>query len=205
MDSQINNRSGLHDEHITNLLLFGFLQNCSNLNFREELEELQFQLPGPAPSTCRLQRQGLRVQLQGPELQTDGNHCSQLLVDGETDSESQEEIIQDIARQLAHIGDSMDRKIHPALVQDLAARFMNGNLSEEERGKCLGDALRQILQTYPKDMEQEKIMLTMTMLLAKRVADHTPSLLRDVFHTTANFINQNLLSCVRTLVRNDTD
>ncbi|XP_054983858.1 BH3-interacting domain death agonist isoform X1 [Sorex araneus] len=187
---QISNSSGLHDEHITNLLLFGFLQNCSNLNFHEELKLLQ----------CRLARP------QGLELQTDGNHCSHLLVDAETDSESQEEIIQDIARQLAHIGDSMDCKIHPALVQDLAARFINGNLSEEEREKCLGEALSEILRTYPKDMEQEKIVLTMTMLLAKKVANHTPSLLRDVFHTTVNFIiSQNLLSCVRNLVGNDID
>ena len=47
------------------------------------------------------------------------------------DSESQEEIIQDIARQLAQIGDRMDHSIHPGLVNNLAMQFMNVNLSEE--------------------------------------------------------------------------
>lgn len=192
-----SNTSGLHDEHITNLLLFGFLQNSSSCNFHEELEALQWELPAPTAHLLRL---------QGLELQTDGNRCSHLGQGAETDSESQEEIIHDIARQLAQIGDSMDRKIRPELVQGLAAQFMNGNLSEEGRRKCLAEALRDVLQTYPTDMEQEKLMLTMTMLLAKKVADHTPRLLRAVFHTTVNFIiSQNLLTCVRSLVRNDTD
>ncbi|XP_049639615.1 BH3-interacting domain death agonist [Suncus etruscus] len=193
MDSQIHNGSGLQDEHITNLLLFGFLQNCSNHNFHKELEVLQCELPELAPLGHLHQ-----------ELQIDGNFSSRVLAD-EADSEHQEEIIQDIARQLAQIGDSLDREIHPALVQDLVAQFLNGNLSEEEKRKCLTNAIKAILQTYPKDMEQEKIMLTLTMLLAKKVVSHSPSLLRDVFCTTVNFINQNLRSCVRNLLRNNMD
>lgn len=51
-------------------------------------------------------------------------------------------------------------------------------------------------------MEREKTVLMLAMVLAKKVADHTPSLLRDVFRTTVNFINQNLLTYVRNLVRN---
>lgn len=54
-------------------------------------------------------------------------------------------------------------------------------------------------------MENDKAMLIMTMLLAKKVASHAPSLLRDVFRTTVNFINQNLFSYVRDLVRNEMD
>lgn len=46
-------------------------------------------------------------------------------------SESQEEIIQNIARQLAQIGDTMECRIPPTLVNRLVAQFMNGNLSEE--------------------------------------------------------------------------
>ena len=61
------------------------------------------------------------------------------------------------------------------------------------------------MQTYPKDMEKEKTMLMLAMLLAKKVADHTPSLLCDVFHTIMNFISQNLLTYVRNLVRNEMD
>lgn len=58
------------------------------------------------------------------------------------------------------------------------------------------------MQTYPTDMEDEKTMLILAMFLAKKVADHTPSLLREVFRTTVNFINQNLFTYVRNLVRN---
>lgn len=47
------------------------------------------------------------------------------------DSQGQEEIIQDIARQLAQIGDDMDHSIHPGLMNNLAMQFMNVNLSEE--------------------------------------------------------------------------
>ncbi|XP_035562808.1 BH3-interacting domain death agonist isoform X3 [Canis lupus baileyi] len=195
MESKVSNGSGPQDERITNLLVFGFLQNCSNYNFHEELELLGRELPVPA----------YLKEDYDDELQTDGNRCSYFLDGGARDSESQEEIIQDIARQLAQIGDRMDHSIHPGLVNNLAMQFMNVNLSEEDRRKHLAAALEQAMQTYPKDMEKEKTMLMLAMLLAKKVADHTPSLLRDVFHTTVNFISQNLLTYVRNLVRNEMD
>ncbi|XP_025707542.1 BH3-interacting domain death agonist isoform X3 [Callorhinus ursinus] len=193
MDSKVSSGSGLQDERITNLLVFGFLQNCSNCNFHKELEVLGRDLPVPA-------------YLQGDHddgLQTDGNCCTYFLAGGERDSQGQEEIIQDIARQLAVIGDKMDRSIHPGLVNNLAMRFMNVNLSEEDRRRYLATALERIMQTYPTDMEEEKTMLMLAMLLAKKVANHTPSLLRDVFRTTVNFINQNLFTYVRNLARNN--
>uniref|UniRef100_A0A667IEF4 BH3-interacting domain death agonist n=1 Tax=Lynx canadensis TaxID=61383 RepID=A0A667IEF4_LYNCA len=193
MDSQVSNGSSLQDERITNLLVFGFLQNCSNYNFHKELEVLGRELPVPPAYLQEDHDDG---------LQTDGNRCSRFLDSEETDSESQEEIIQDIARQLAQIGDRMDHSIHPRVVNNLAMQFMNVNLSEEDRRKHLAAALEQVLQTYPKDMEREKTVLMLAMVLAKKVADHTPSLLRDVFRTTVNFINQNLLTYVRNLVRN---
>ena len=48
-----------------------------------------------------------------------------------SDSERQEESIQNIARHLAQVGDEMDRSIQPALVSQLTAQFMNASLSEE--------------------------------------------------------------------------
>lgn len=51
-------------------------------------------------------------------------------------------------------------------------------------------------------MENEKAMLIMTLLLARDVAKHAPSLLHDVFRTTVTFINQNLFTYVRNLLRN---
>ena len=49
------------------------------------------------------------------------------------DSESQEEVIWDIARQLVQVADRMECGVRPGLVGNLAAQFMNGSLSEEDR------------------------------------------------------------------------
>lgn len=75
----------------------------------------------------------------------------------------------------------------------------------QDRRNYLAQALDEVKTAYPKDMESDKAMLIMTMLLARKVASHTPSLLRDVFRTTVNFINQNLFAYVRNLVRNEMD
>ncbi|XP_017498586.2 BH3-interacting domain death agonist isoform X2 [Manis javanica] len=99
----------------------------------------------------------------------------------------------------------MDRSIHPALVDHLAVQFMNVSLLEEDRTRCLSAALEEVMQTCPKDLEEEKTVLLLAMMLAKKVADHTPSLLRGVFLTAVNFINQNLFTYVRNLVRNRMD
>lgn len=179
------------------MLVFGFLQSYNNYNFHQELEALGQELPIG------------RVSLEGDrdnELQTDGNRASHLYGgEIEADSESQEEVIQNIARHLAQMGDEMDRSIQPRLVSQLARQLRNPSLSEEDRRHCLAATLEEVMRAYPKDMEQEKATLIMAMLLAKKVADHTPSLLRDVFHTTVNFINQNLITYVRDLVRNEMD
>uniref|UniRef100_A0A2K6KDR5 BH3-interacting domain death agonist n=1 Tax=Rhinopithecus bieti TaxID=61621 RepID=A0A2K6KDR5_RHIBE len=65
LSPQVSNGSGLRDECITNLLVFGFLQSCSDNSFRRELDVLGRELPVPAP------------QWEGyDELQTDGNRSS---------------------------------------------------------------------------------------------------------------------------------
>ncbi|XP_051011234.1 BH3-interacting domain death agonist [Acomys russatus] len=191
MDSEVSNGSGLEAECITNLLVFGFLQS-SGYNF-QELEKLGQELPVHVYPEADLE----------DELQTDGNRASRSFYRGriEPDSGSQEEIIQNIARHLAQVGDELDHSIQPTLVRQLATQFTN-SLSEEDRRNCLAKALDEVKTAYPRDMENDKAMLIMTMLLAKKVANHTPSLLRDVFRTTVNFINQNLLTYVRNLVRN---
>lgn len=194
MDSEISNGSGLETACITNLLVFGFLQR-PDCNFHQELKELGQELQVYPEADLE------------DELQTDGNRASRSFYSGriEPDSQSQEEIIQNIARSLARVGDEMDHSIQPTLVRQLASQFMDGRLSEEDRRNCLAKALDEVKTAYPRDMESEKAMLIMTMLLAKKVANHTPSLLHDVFHTTVNFINQNLLAYVRNLVRNEMD
>ncbi|XP_066237246.1 BH3-interacting domain death agonist isoform X2 [Saccopteryx leptura] len=197
MDPQVSNGSGLQDERITDLLVFGFLQNCSNSSFHKELQVLGHDLPVPA---CLWDN-------RDDDLQTDGNRCSsRVVLQGPgTDSESQEEVIRTLARQLAQIGDRLDHNVSPHLVDRLVVQFRNGNLAEEDRRRCLAAAVEEAMQTYPRDMEEEKTRLVLTMLLAKKVASHTPSLLRDVFCAAVNFINRNLLTSVRDLLRNGMD
>ncbi|KAF6083742.1 BH3 interacting domain death agonist [Phyllostomus discolor] len=96
----------------------------------------------------------------------------------------------------------MDRRVPQGLVDHLVMQLRDRSLSDEGRRACLATAVDRVLQACPRDMEEEKTMLLVTMLLARKVASHTPSLLREVFHTTVNFINQNLLTYVRNLVRN---
>ncbi|XP_072863185.1 BH3-interacting domain death agonist isoform X2 [Chlorocebus sabaeus] len=225
MDCEVSNGSGLRDECITNLLVFGFLQSCSDNSFRRELDALGRELPVPATQLgpelpVLATQQGpelpvLATQL-GPELPVPATQLGpelpvpaaqweaydELQTD---DSESQEDVIRNIARHLAQVGDSMDRSIPPGLVNGLALQLRNTSRSEEDRNRDLATALEQLLQAYPTDMEKEKTMLVLALLLAKKVASHTPSLLRDVFQTTVNFINQNLRAYVRSLARNGMD
>nr|XP_048300304.1 BH3-interacting domain death agonist [Myodes glareolus] len=196
MDSQVSNGSGLKADHITDLLVFGFLQN-SKYNFGQELEALSQELP-------------VQVYLDADfedELQTDGSRASRSFYHGriQPDSESQEAVIQNIARHLAQVGDEMDHRIQPTLVRRLAAQFRNASLSEEDRRNCLAKALDEMKTAFPRDMENEKAMLIMTLLLARNVANHAPSLLHDIFRTTVTFINQNLFTYVRNLLRNEMD
>lgn len=72
----------------------------------------------------------------------------------------------------------------------------------QDRRQCLAAALEQLMQTCPADMDHEKTQLLLIMLLAKKIADHSPALLRDIFRTTVTFINQNLITYVRNLVQN---
>ena len=62
----------------------------------------------------------------------------------------------------------MDHNIQPTLVRQLAAQFMNGSLSEEDKRNCLAKALDEVKTAFPRDMENDKAMLIMTMLLAKK-------------------------------------
>ena len=72
----------------------------------------------------------------------------------------------------------------------------------QDRRNCLARALDEMKTAFPRDMENEKAMLIMTLLMARNVAKHAPSLLPDVFRTTVTFINQNLFTYVRNLLRN---
>ncbi|NXI15805.1 BID protein, partial [Irena cyanogastra] len=126
------------------------------------------------------------------ELQTDGNRSGHFQ-NGELGlAATNEDVIRIIAAQLAEIGDQFDKEIQGRVVNDLVRHFLNENLSNEEITLHMSRVVREIIQSIPSDMEQEKAMLVLAMVLTRRIANTVPSLLRRVFNTTVNFMNQQL-------------
>lgn len=50
--------------------------------------------------------------------------------------------------------------------------------------------VRELIQAIPSDMEQEKAMLVLAMVLTKKIVNTVPFLLRRVFDTTVNYMNR---------------
>ncbi|XP_036615239.1 BH3-interacting domain death agonist isoform X2 [Trichosurus vulpecula] len=184
------------DNRQTSLLLYNFLQCSSNTLFQAELKELGSELTREVCQDGHLE--------DDYELQTDGNRC---YFEGSRaeglDSERQEEIIRQIAVQLAQIGDKMENSIQPNLVNDLIQQLRNVNLPAEDKRRFLAATMEKVMQmqTVSLDLGQEKATLLLTMLLAKKVMTHAPYLFRSIFYITVDYINQNLLT--RNLTRHD--
>ncbi|NXQ00311.1 BID protein, partial [Vidua macroura] len=131
------------------------------------------------------------------ELQTDGNrsgHFQNGL------APTNEEVIRIIAAQLAEIGDQFDREIQEGVVNSLARHFLNENLSNEEITQHMSRAVRELTRAIPSDMEQEKAMLVLTMVLTKKIVNTVPALLRRVFNTTLNYMNQQFHNYIAEMV-----
>ncbi|NXO08183.1 BID protein, partial [Oriolus oriolus] len=126
------------------------------------------------------------------ELQTDGNRSGHFR-NGELGlAPTNEEVIRIIAAQLAEIGDQFDKEIQGRVVNDLVQHFLNENLSKEEITQHMSRVVRELTQSIPSDMEQEKAMLVLAMVLTKKIVNTVPSLLHRVFSTTLNYMNQQL-------------
>ncbi|NXG04706.1 BID protein, partial [Sakesphorus luctuosus] len=135
------------------------------------------------------------------ELQCDGNRSGHLQ-NGEPEfvAPVDEEVIRLIAAHLAEIGDKLDKDVQAKVVNDLLQHFLNQNLSEEEITRHMSRVVRELAQAMPADMEQEKVMLVLTMVLTKKIVNTVPSLLRRVFSTAVNFISQQLHNYVVEMV-----
>ncbi|XP_054243086.1 BH3-interacting domain death agonist [Indicator indicator] len=180
---------------VERVLLYTFLEASSDCKFREQLQ-------------C-LQSQGMVSFLRGScydddevELQTDGNRSGHMQ-NGEPvfEHEVDEEVIRRIATQLAAIGDRFDQDIKARVVNDLVQHFLNENLSGEEITQHMSQAVEGLVQAMPSDMDREKAMLVLAMLLTKKIANTMPSLLQRAFSTTLNYINQQLRNCIARLLR----
>ncbi|KAG6939630.1 BH3 interacting domain death agonist [Chelydra serpentina] len=173
------------DVQVERILVYSFLQNCHNCDFSEELDSLRSQVmvspPKNVPSDA----------CDDGELQTDGNRSGRFQID-EPGSVVDEDVFQRIGAQLAMIGDQVAREIHPRVVNDLVQQFVNENLSKEEIMRHLSNTVEGLVRTVPLEIEREKAMLVLAMVLARTVANKMPSLLYRVFNTTVNYINNNL-------------
>ncbi|NXU62107.1 BID protein, partial [Horornis vulcanius] len=124
------------------------------------------------------------------ELQTDGNRSGHFQ-NGELGlAPTNEEVIRLIAAQLAAIGDQFDKEIQERVVNDLVQHFRNENLSREEITRHMSRAVGELIRSIPPDMEQEKAMLVLAMLLTKKILNTVPSLLQRVYNATLNYMNQ---------------
>ncbi|XP_072730059.1 BH3-interacting domain death agonist [Ciconia boyciana] len=180
---------------IERALLYTFLEVSSDCKFREQLHSLQSQgiVPFPKGSYCYDDE---------VELQTDGNRSGHLQ-NGELvfDPEVNEEVVRIIAAQLAEIGDQFNKEIKARVVNDLVQHFLNENLSAEEITRRVSEAVEGLAQAIPSDMEQEKAMLVLAMVLTKKIANTMPSLLQRVFSTTVNYISQQLHNYIVRMLR----
>ncbi|KFR07033.1 BH3-interacting domain death agonist, partial [Nipponia nippon] len=168
------------------VLLYTFLEVSSDCKFREQLHSLQGR--GIVPFV-----KGSYCYDDEVELQTDGNRSGHLQ-NGELvlAPEVNEEVVRIIAAQLAEIGDQFDKEIQARVVNDLVQHFLNENLSGEDITRLLSEAVEGLAQAIPSDMEQEKAILVLAMVLTKKIANTMPSLLQRVFSTTVNYISQQL-------------
>ncbi|NXW74044.1 BID protein, partial [Hirundo rustica] len=124
------------------------------------------------------------------ELQTDGNRSGHLQ-NGELEgAPTNEEVIRIIAAQLAEIGDQFDKEIQGRVVNDLVQHFLDAKLSKEEIIRHMSRIVEELIRSIPADMEHEKATLVLAMVLAKKVLNTAPSLLRRVYDTTLNYMNQ---------------
>ncbi|NXY59603.1 BID protein, partial [Callaeas wilsoni] len=135
------------------------------------------------------------------ELQTDGNRSGHFRNGDLGLAPTNEDVIRIIAAQLAEIGDQFDKEIQERVVNGLVQHFLNEKLSKEanpslpsiqEITQHMSRAVRELTQSMPLDMEQEKAMLVLAMVLTKKIVNTVPSLLHRVFNTTLNYMNQQL-------------
>ncbi|XP_030071111.1 BH3-interacting domain death agonist [Microcaecilia unicolor] len=177
----------------TELVLLSFLQHGTYVDrdFCTELDSLKSELKTRDPYFRGFS-------LADGELQTDGNQFGRILPQsGDFADDSAEDICRVIGNQLAEIGDQLDFMIKQEVIDRLVQQMLDDKLTEKDLSVVVDDLLASGLP----GMEQEKAMLLLTMLLAKKVASRVPGLLHKVFWTTVRFLNQNLLPYITDLAR----
>ncbi|XP_063251185.1 BH3-interacting domain death agonist [Prinia subflava] len=170
-------------------LLFTFLEASSDCKFKAQLHSLQSQ----QIMWCRAS--------DDDELQTDGNRSGHFQNGDLGLAPTNEEVIRIIAAQLAEIGDQFDKEIQGRVVTDLVQHFLNEQLSREEITLHMSRAVGELTRSIPSDMEPEKAMLVLAMVLTKKIVNTVPSLLFRVFNSTLNYMHQQLHDYIVDMLR----
>lgn len=92
----------------------------------------------------------------------------------------------------------------PRPLSPTAAALMPSLPSMQEITRCLSQAVEVLARAIPSDLEREKAMLVLAMVLTKKVANKVPFLLQRVFSTTVNYISQHFHGYVARMVSADT-
>ncbi|KAK1168736.1 BH3-interacting domain death agonist-like [Acipenser oxyrinchus oxyrinchus] len=193
----------------TQWILLTFLQDqkCSNQEYKKELETLENELNKKRPVISNyscLWRNNQDSDDDDGELQTDGHFCSDIRnICREMQPDVQGNAVdvgaaRQIAANLIEIADQLNQSV-VSRASDNLVRRMQTRISQDWTGLLSSEVERLMrqgilgLQQFP----QEKVMLTLTMVLVQNIGVHAPTLLRSFFSTAVQYINENLQNFIR--------
>ncbi|MGH0119914.1 UNVERIFIED_CONTAM: hypothetical protein FKN15_059842 [Acipenser sinensis] len=195
----------------TQWILLTFLQDqkCSSQEYKKELDTLENELNKKRPvisnySSVRSNNQDCFSDGDDGELQTDGHFCSDIRnICREMQPDVQGNAVdvgaaRQIAANLIEIADQLNQSM-VSRASDNLVRRMQTRISQDWTGLLSSEVERLMRQGIPglQQFPQEKVMLTLTMVLVQNIGVHAPTLLRSFFSTAVQYINENLQNFIR--------
>ncbi|MGH0149601.1 UNVERIFIED_CONTAM: hypothetical protein FKN15_044740 [Acipenser sinensis] len=106
--------------------------------------------------------------------------------------------VRQIAANLIEIADQLDQSVVSRASGHLARRMQN-RISQDWTGLLSSEVECMMRQGIPglQQFPQEKVMLTLTMVLVQNIGVQAPTLLRSFFSTAVQYINENLQNFIR--------
>ncbi|MGH0123314.1 UNVERIFIED_CONTAM: hypothetical protein FKN15_067763 [Acipenser sinensis] len=184
-------------------------QKCSNQEYKKELDTLENELNKKRPvisnySSPWSNNQDCFSDGDDGELQTDGHFCSDIRnICSEMQPDVQGNAVdvgaaRQIAANLIEIADQLNQSV-VSRASDNLVRRMQTRISQDWTGLLSSEVERLMRQGIPglQQFPQEKVMLTLTMVLVQNIGVHAPTLLRSFFSTAVQYINENLQNFIR--------
>ncbi|XP_010624001.1 BH3-interacting domain death agonist-like [Fukomys damarensis] len=166
-------------EHISNLLLLSFIQTCTHHSFHVKLEAMA----------------------QGLGLQTSVNENAMLLYGPSQPWVTRAAVVR-LGAALARCRESVLSTVDLGPMNEVAEILVNPILSESDRIQCLDARLQRILVHGPEHHRNERVLLILTMHMAKMLAEYMPDLLPKIFQLFGK-LTQKRFPCVETLIPNN--